>query len=125
MHPPISRRPAEDQIRAILGQRAFAWAVDQLPTGVSIDDVTFADLVSVTRDDVERWVEEYGFDSTTVRDEDDGVGAEGLYVIPEDDGCVAFNSERGKRTFEHTASSTEPRPDGGSSTTCTTRHAPL
>lgn len=96
----ISRRPADEQIRAILGWRTFAWAVAQLPAGLSIDDVTFADLVSVSREDVERWVEEHGFGSTAVR-EVDTTGAEGLYVTPEDGGWVVFYSERGRRNLEH------------------------
>ena len=92
----MRRRPAE-QIRAILGWNTFRWAVGQLPAGVSIEDVTFVDLISVTRDDVDRWVRRHGFASTAVRDVRD-TGVEGLYLLPEGDGWVVFYSERGTRT---------------------------
>jgi hypothetical protein len=62
--------------------------------------VTFADLVSVTRDDVERWVGVHGFASTAVRDGRDN-GGEGIYVLPEGDAWVVFYSERGERNYEH------------------------
>ncbi|WP_210438620.1 hypothetical protein [Nocardioides xinjiangensis] len=88
------RRPVEDQIRAILGWNTFRWAVDQLPAGVVIDDVTFGDLVSVTREDVLQWVEEHGFESTAVRD-DRYDGQESLYLLPERGAWVVFYSERG------------------------------
>lgn len=94
----ITRRPPEEQIRAILGWNTFRWAVDQLPPDVSIEDVTFVDLISVTRGDVERWVERHGFGGTAVREVDNGV--EGLHLLQEDDGWVVFYSERGQRNFE-------------------------
>ncbi len=99
MSPQIARRPLEEQIHAILGWNTFRWAVDQLPTGVSIDDVRFVDLVSVTRDDVDQWVEKHGFASTAVRD-DRYDGVEALYLLPQDNGWVVFYSERGTRNFE-------------------------
>lgn len=98
--PRLTRRPAHEQIRAILAWNTFRWAVDHLPQSVEIDDVTFPDLVSVSRDDVLRWVEKHGFDSTAVRD--DGYdGAEALYLLPEAGAWVVFYSERGQRNFEH------------------------
>ncbi|MFB9313479.1 hypothetical protein [Nocardioides plantarum] len=96
----LTPRPPDDQIRAILGGNTFRWAVDQLPTGVSIDEVRFVDLISVTREDVDRWVERHGLASTSVRD-DRYDGAEGLYVLPEGGGWVVFYSERGQRSFAH------------------------
>lgn len=96
----LARRSPEEQVRAILGWNTFRWAVEQLPEGVSIDDVTFADLVSVTREDVVGWVEANGFGSTPVRD-DHYDGAEALYLLPDGDRWVVFYSERGQRNFEH------------------------
>ncbi|KRB78324.1 hypothetical protein ASE01_03335 [Nocardioides sp. Root190] len=100
MSPQFAPRPPDDQIRAILGWDTFRWAVDHLPAGVSIDDVRFVDLISVTREDVDRWVERHGFATTSVRD-DRYDGAEALYLLPEDDGWVVFYSERGQRSFAH------------------------
>ncbi len=65
-----------------------------MPAGVVIDDVTFGDLVSVTREDVLQWVEEHGFESTAVRD-DRYDGQESLYLLPERGAWVVFYSERG------------------------------
>lgn len=65
-----------------------------------IDDVTFTDLVSVTREDVLRWVEKHGFGSTSVRD-DRYDGQEALYLLPEEGAWVVFYSERGNRNVEH------------------------
>ncbi len=73
--------------------------MSQLPPGVSIDDVTFTDLISVTRADVDGWVEQHGFGTSAVRD-DRYDGAEALYLLPEDGGWVVFYSERGARSME-------------------------
>lgn len=100
MPPQITPRPQEEQISAILGWNTFSWAVAQLPTGVSIDDVRFVDLITVTRDDVDRWVETHGFASTAVRD-DRYDGAEALYLLPQEDSWLVFYSERGKNNYEH------------------------
>lgn len=100
MSPQFTRRPPEEQIQAILSWNTFRWGVDQLPRGVAMDDIRFVDLISVTRDDVDQWVERHGFTSTPVRD-DRYDGAEALYLLPQDGGWVVFYSERGQRNFEH------------------------
>ena len=96
----VARRPAEEQILAILRGNTLCWTVEQLPQGVSIDDVGFVDLVSVTRDEVDAWVAANGFGSTSVRDDRDD-GAEGLHLLPDGDGWEVFYSERGHRSFTH------------------------
>jgi hypothetical protein len=93
-HPMSSER---EQIEAILSWDIFRWAVGQLPPTVSIDDVRFRDLISVSEQDVFDYVVEHGFSESLVAERDAARFADDrLCMVPMDDGrWSVYYTERG------------------------------
>ena len=89
----IEKAPAEEQIAAILGPDVFKWATSRLPVGVSIDDVRFRDIISVTEADLCDYVMVHGFDSRVVAE--DAVLDDHICIVHEGSGWRAFYTERG------------------------------
>jgi|GEM_PF-5811672 hypothetical protein len=93
------REPIE-QIQVILGGDVFHWGVEQLPEGVSIDDVRFSDLVSVTRRELHDYVAVHGFPPPVVTQPGAMPAAEEHFGFDEqaDGRWAVYYRERGKRS---------------------------
>ena len=94
----VQRASAEEQIAAILGPNIFRWAASRLPKGVSLDDVRFRDLISVTENDVRAHVTHHGFDSRVVAE--DAVMDDRICIVHSGASWRVFYTERGKASAE-------------------------
>lgn len=95
-------RSRDEQIEHLLGESTWAWACEQLPRGVSIDDRQYGDFISVTPDEVLAHVLAQGFDPRIVwtpRDPPEQRD-ERLAIEPRDGQWSVHFAERGTRRDE-------------------------
>lgn len=93
--------PDHEQVRAILGQRTFYWACEQLRDGESMDDLMFRDFISVTEEDIYQFVLVHGFNERDVIQITNFMPSEGTCINELQDGrWMVFYTERGKVSQE-------------------------
>lgn len=93
-------QPQENQIRAILSGQSFEWAVRQLASREQLASRQYGDFVSVTVQEIERYVDTHGFDATTVVERSPGqpMPDERTVIEMDGDSWIVYYAERGKRT---------------------------